>query len=236
MKKHHYYSKNTITKMKTLKPSVIVLSDNDLYFSRNKFKLLACLKYCKNNFLKNVAQITISGHVSPKKLAISVSDHLKSGVLDFVLYSPKDVLTSTRDMFKLINNTNEKICVHSVVNNAKYTKNKCFLNEETKKKIKDLIKLLNIKSCSKSLIKSHINKNFNNISELINIVKKHVLWTSVTVYKLSNPYTFCKYKKRKVKLTASTVYKKFVNKLIMLKKSESESINEICYDLEHIII
>ncbi|AWU47068.1 Conserved non-functional serine recombinase [Sea otter poxvirus] len=223
------------------KPVILLLQAPSLKCSFDtNYKLKKCMKYCKDHDLFIVMEVLVTGSNDPERIIQLLEPCITEYCIkDIVLYKADDVVNSIEQFHTSLEyNYKRKMYLHFVYNRTIFIGEKFITSEQpltnnAKQAIIDLIKLMNLQTCPRSIIVSFINTHFKSIADLLSILQTHVLWVSIMLDKINKQSHRSQYKR---KISSMTRYRKLVRRIATMGKIDDTMIDICCDSLRRITI
>nr|WGO62659.1 serine recombinase [Wadden Sea poxvirus] len=157
--------------------SVVSLFDASLDFQSN-----ICRSYCNKMNLNVTIEFREHGYISKKTLTAWDNNIIDNNIRVYVFYQIKQLAFSTEEFYNIIiDKINSSINIHFVRDSLLFngyppTFNPTTLNIKSynRRKIRDLIALMKMSTCSNNVIKEYINNNFGNINVLLKLINSNI--------------------------------------------------------------
>ncbi|AYC44747.1 hypothetical protein [Moosepox virus GoldyGopher14] len=218
------------------KSAAIITSLISLFDVSLEYQTKICLDYCKSLNINNYIILKEFGYICDNILSLprweTIMNEKKISLLIF--YQVKQLSISVEKVYnKFIefNNIND-FKIYFVKDNLLfdgYPPTFKMLNKDinilNKKKLMDLITIVNMKTLDTKMVSDFINNNFGNVEKLLNIINLNSLWFKRVINK-----------NKKKGNRANKRYKSFINKIKNINKLEKSFIDNICNDFNLISI
>ncbi|AOP31743.1 nonfunctional serine recombinase [Volepox virus] len=219
---------------------VIITSVASLLDASIQFQKTACRHYCNYLSMQIVKEIEEFGSITDKNLesdlwkVITESDEIDS----LVFYRVKQISISIGVLHEYIMRCRTKPISMYFVRDClafdgeppSFRMTSCNINAYNRKKVKDLIILMNMKTCNKKIINEFIIDNFGSVDALLSIVNSNVSWVTSVINNTSRGNSTRRISNNKI-LTVSS-FRRFVNKLKMYKTTKYTSqLDNLCTEM-----
>ncbi|QED21199.1 hypothetical protein [Borealpox virus] len=230
-----YYSLHTYLNMKV----AIITSVASLLDASIQFQKIACRNHCNYLSMQVVKEIEEFGTITEKNLEFDTwKDIIRNDEIDaLVFYRVKQISISTGILYESImcNRTKPismyfvRDCLAFDGDPPSFRMTSCNINAHNRKKIKDLIILMNMKTCNKKIINEFIVDNFGSVDALLSIVNSNVTWVTSVI---NNNGRGVKIRVPNSKILTITSFRRFVNKLKMYKTTKYTSqLDNLCTEM-----
>ncbi|AOP31315.1 nonfunctional serine recombinase [Raccoonpox virus] len=219
---------------------VIVTSVASLLDASIPFQKTACRHHCNHLSMQVVKEIEEFGSITDKNLeSDSWKDVTQSDEIDaLVFYRVKQISISTGVLYEYIMRCRTKPismyfvrdCLAFDGDPPSFRMTSCNINAYNRKKVKDLIILMNMKTCSKKIINEFIITNFGSVDALLSIVNSNVSWVTSVINNHGSVKYNTRIKNSKILTIAS--FRRFVNKIKMYKTTKYTSqLDNLCTEM-----
>ncbi|AOP31532.1 nonfunctional serine recombinase [Skunkpox virus] len=213
----------------------IVTSVASLLDASIQFQKTACRHYCNYLSMQIVKEIEEFGSITDKNLeSDSWKDITKSDEIDaLVFYRVKQISSSTGVLHEYIMRCRTKPismyfvrdCLAFDGDPPSFRMTSCNINAYNRKKVKDLVILMNMKTCNKKIINEFIIDNFGSVDALLTIINSNVSWVTSVI----NNHSGITRRTSNNKILTITSFRRFVNKLKMYKTTKYTSqLDNLC--------
>ncbi|QDJ95007.1 nonfunctional serine recombinase [Hypsugopox virus] len=216
----------------TIVTSIISLFDTSI-----EFQLQICRRVANKLSMEIFTEINEHGHISELNLESDIwLKIINSSVNTLIFYKVKQISSSVEKFYNFYTQKKEQPI------NIIFAKDNLLFNGEppyfstlnfttqifNKKKIKDLITLLNMNTCNYKILTEFIETNFGSVDALLKLIKENMV---VTMLILTNSKYRIKNRKK-----ALIKYKKMLYKIKKLNQNSSMLISDICSKLDNMSI
>ncbi|AST09246.1 hypothetical protein Murmansk-051 [Murmansk poxvirus] len=213
----------------------IITSISSLLDASICFQKTACKHHCKYYSFEIVKVLDDIGYISENTLQ---SDEWKELITNeeidgLVFYRVKQINISVGDFHNMImQHRSNPIIMHFVRDclifdgdPPSFRTSTSAIKSYNRRKIKDLILLMNMKTCNKNIISEFIETNFGSVDVLLTIVNSNIIWVTSVINKES---------KKQQNILTIMKFKRFINKIKMYNKSNKQhgQIDEICSSID----
>ncbi|AEN03622.1 hypothetical protein YKV033c [Yokapox virus] len=212
--------------------SISSLFDTSIYFQRT-----VCRNYCKYHSFDIIYEIDNIGYISENTLLVDKwKDIITNNEIDgLIFYRVKQIDISVGKFYNIIMMyRSNNIIMHFVKDSLifdgyppSFRRSQSVIRSCNRKKIKDLILLMNMKTCNKNIISEFIYSNFESVDILLSIINSNNIWVSSVLNSIN-------YKKN---ISTVSRFKRFINKLKMYKDDKCRyQVDEICSNIDKMVI
>ncbi|AXN74846.1 hypothetical protein AKMV061 [Akhmeta virus] len=219
---------------------VIVTSVTSLLDASIQFQKTACRHHCNYLSMQVVKEIEEFGSINEKNLEFDTwKDVIHNDEINaLVFYRVKQISISVGVLYEsMMRNRTKPISMYFVRDclafdgdPPSFRMTSCNINAYNRNKIKDLIILMNMKTCNKKIIGAFIIDNFGSVDALLSIINSNVTWVT-SVINNSN-YRGINIRVSNNKMLTITSFRRFVNKLKMYKTTKCTSqLDSLCTEM-----